>query len=88
VARGQNSKFLEIRAATTLARLWRNQGKFIQARDLLVPIYGWFTEGDTPVKMPRRSSMSCGDPSQAVASLTIADARHERRRALLAGVSS
>jgi hypothetical protein len=50
VARGQNSKFLEIRAATTLARLWRNQGKFIQARDLLAPIYGWFTEGfDTPV---------------------------------------
>ena len=38
------------RGASTLARLWRNQGKFIQARDLLAPIYGWFTEGfDTPV---------------------------------------
>jgi predicted ATPase len=37
-------------AATNLARLWRNQGKRAEARDLLAPIYGWFTEGfDTPV---------------------------------------
>jgi hypothetical protein len=36
--------------ATSLARLWRNQGKRTEARDLLAPIYGWFTEGfDTPV---------------------------------------
>jgi predicted ATPase len=38
-----------VRAATSLARLWRNQSKRIEARDLLAPIYGWFTEGlDTP----------------------------------------
>jgi predicted ATPase len=50
VARRQNSKFLEIRAATSLVRLWRDQGKRTEGRDLLTPIYGWFTEGfDTPL---------------------------------------
>jgi len=34
-----------LRAATSLARLWRDQGKRAAARDLLAPIYGWFTEG-------------------------------------------
>ena len=39
-----------MRAATSLARLWRDQGKRSEARDLLAPVYGWFTEGfDTPV---------------------------------------
>jgi predicted ATPase len=36
---------LELRAATGLARLWCNQGKVQQARELLAPVYGWFTEG-------------------------------------------
>jgi predicted ATPase len=36
---------LELRAATSLARLWRDQGKRVAAHDLLAPIYGWFTEG-------------------------------------------
>jgi predicted ATPase len=45
VARRQSAKFWELRAATSLAHLWRNQGKRTEARDLLVPIYGWFTEG-------------------------------------------
>ena len=50
VARGQSAKLWEVRAATCLARLWRDQGKRAEARDLLAPIYGWFTEGfDTPV---------------------------------------
>jgi predicted ATPase len=50
VARGQSAKFWELRAATSLARLWRDQGKRTEAHDLLAPIYGWFTEGfDTPV---------------------------------------
>jgi len=35
----------ELRAGTSLARLWRDQGKRNEARELLVPIYGWFTEG-------------------------------------------
>ena len=39
----------ELRAATSLALLWREQGRRAEARDLLAPVYGWFTEGfDTP----------------------------------------
>jgi predicted ATPase len=45
VARKQQAKSWELRAATSLARLWRDQGKRDEARDLLAPIYGWFTEG-------------------------------------------
>jgi predicted ATPase len=45
VARQQQAKSWELRAATSLARLWRDEGKQQQARDLLAPIYGWFTEG-------------------------------------------
>ncbi|HZZ23318.1 MAG TPA: adenylate/guanylate cyclase domain-containing protein [Roseiarcus sp.] len=45
VAREQRAKSWELRAATSMARLWRNQGKRQQARDLLEPIYDWFTEG-------------------------------------------
>jgi predicted ATPase len=44
-ARGQQAKSLELRAATSLARLWCDRGKRAQARDLLAPVYGWFTEG-------------------------------------------
>ena len=50
VSRLQHAKLWEIRAATSLARLWRDQGKRVEAHDLLAPIYGWFTEGfDTPL---------------------------------------
>jgi predicted ATPase len=50
IARRQSAKTWELRAATSLARLWRDQGKRTEARDLLAPVYGWFTEGfDTPV---------------------------------------
>jgi predicted ATPase len=45
VARRQNAKLWELRAAMSMARLWRDQGKRDQARDLLAPVYGWFTEG-------------------------------------------
>ena len=45
VARRQEAKSLELRAATSLTRLWQQQGKRVTARDLLGPIYGWFTEG-------------------------------------------
>ena len=41
----QKSKSLELRASMSLARLWRDQGKPQQARELLAPVYGWFTEG-------------------------------------------
>jgi predicted ATPase len=45
IARAQQAKSWELRAATSMARLWRDQGKRDAARDLLVPVYGWFTEG-------------------------------------------
>ena len=45
VARHQHAKSWELRAAMSLARLWRDQGKPQQARELLAPVYGWFTEG-------------------------------------------
>src|SRR5262249_24212525 len=45
IARQQQAKSWELRAALSLARLWRDQGKVQQARELLAPVYGWFTEG-------------------------------------------
>jgi predicted ATPase len=45
VARRQQAKAWELRAATSLSRLWQQQGKREEARQLLAPIYGWFTEG-------------------------------------------
>jgi predicted ATPase len=49
IAEEQGAKFWELRAAASLARLRRDQGRQAEARDLLAPVYGWFTEGfDTP----------------------------------------
>ena len=49
VARGQEAKLWELRAAASLARLWHNQGHLAEARDLLALVYAWFIEGfDTP----------------------------------------
>jgi predicted ATPase len=45
VARGQQAKSLELRAAMSLGRFWQGQGKRDEARTLLVPVYNWFTEG-------------------------------------------
>jgi class 3 adenylate cyclase/tetratricopeptide (TPR) repeat protein len=45
IARRQRAKAYELRAATSVARLWCEQGRRAEARDLLVPVYGWFTEG-------------------------------------------
>jgi predicted ATPase len=45
VARKQQAKSWELRAAISMARLWRDQGKRVEARGLLAPVYGWFTEG-------------------------------------------
>ena len=45
VARHQQAKSWELRAAISLARLWQQQGKRAEARELLAPVYGWFTEG-------------------------------------------
>jgi predicted ATPase len=49
IAEEQGAKLWELRAAVSLARLRRDQGRCADARDLLAPVYGWFTEGfDTP----------------------------------------
>jgi len=45
IARQQQAKSLELRAAMSLARLWQRQGKHLEAYELLAPLYGWFTEG-------------------------------------------
>jgi predicted ATPase len=45
VARRQEAKSLELRAAMSLSRLWQQQGKHAEVYELLAPIYGWFTEG-------------------------------------------
>ena len=45
IARRQEAKAFELRAATSLSRLWQRQGKRAEARELLTPIYSWFTEG-------------------------------------------
>ena len=45
VARRQSAKFWQLRAAMSMARLWRDQGKRDEAPELLAPVYAWFTEG-------------------------------------------
>jgi tetratricopeptide (TPR) repeat protein len=50
ISQRQNAKLLQLRAAGSLARLWHDQGKRAEAREVLAPIYAWFTEGfDAPV---------------------------------------
>src|SRR5947208_12554840 len=49
LAQEKSAKSWELRAVMSLARLWRDQGRHADARELLAPVYGWFTEGfDTP----------------------------------------
>ena len=56
VAQEQKARSFGLRAAMSMARLWRDQGKPDEARDLLAPVYGWFTEGfDTPVLMEAKA---------------------------------
>jgi class 3 adenylate cyclase/predicted ATPase/tRNA A37 threonylcarbamoyladenosine biosynthesis protein TsaE len=57
VARGQQAKSLELRAAMTMARLLRDQGKAVEARDLLAPVYGWFTEGFDTVDLKQAKAL-------------------------------
>jgi predicted ATPase len=57
IARRQHTKTFELRTATGLARLWRDQGKRAEARDLLAPIYGWFTEGFDTLDLKQAKSL-------------------------------
>ncbi len=62
IARQQNARAWELRAAMSLARLWRDQGRRDEARELLAPVYDWFTEGfDTPdLKAAKALLDECG----------------------------
>ena len=53
----QQAKSHELRAAMSLARLWRDQGKVQQARELLAPVYGWFTEGFDTLDLKEAKSL-------------------------------
>src|SRR5262245_9204355 len=71
VARAQQAKSWELRAAMSLARLWRDQGKPQQARELLAPVYGWFTpRRDHPQGPPKCARLTfevrCLEPRAAM----------------------
>ncbi|WP_076858739.1 adenylate/guanylate cyclase domain-containing protein [Bradyrhizobium mercantei] len=57
IARSQQAKSWELRAAMSMARLWRNQGRRQQARELLAPVYGWFTEGFDTVDLKQAKAL-------------------------------
>ena len=57
IARNQQAKSLELRAATSLARLWQQQGQRQEAHDLLAPVYGWFTEGFDTVDLQEAQAL-------------------------------
>jgi predicted ATPase len=57
IARSQQAKSWELRAATSLARLWQQQGKRQEAYDLLAPVYNWFTEGFDTVDLQEAKTL-------------------------------
>ena len=61
VARAQQAKSWELRAAMSMARLWRDQGKRDEARELLAPVYGWFTEGFDTRDLKEAKALLVGD---------------------------
>ena len=57
IARRQQAKSWELRAAMSLSRMWQQQGKRDEARELLAPIYGWFTEGFDTVDLQEAKAL-------------------------------
>ena len=57
IARDQQAKSWELRAAMSMARLWRDQGKRQEAQDLLASVYGWFTEGFDTLDLKQAKSL-------------------------------
>jgi class 3 adenylate cyclase/tetratricopeptide (TPR) repeat protein len=60
IARDQQAKSWELRSAMSMARLWRDQDKRRQARDLLAPVYGWFTEGFDTLDLKEAKALLTG----------------------------
>ena len=79
VARQQQAKSWELRAAMSMARLWRDQGKRDEARELLASVYGWFTEGFDTLDL--KEAKSAARPVVVVSTKTCAHAAAGRRRA-------
>jgi predicted ATPase len=67
IARRQQTKSWELRAATSLSRLWQQQGKRLEAHALLAPVYGWFTEGFDTVDLQEAKALleELGDTTSA-----------------------
>ncbi len=61
VARRRQAKSWELRAAMSLSRLWQQQGKRIEAYELLAPIYGWFTEGFNTADLQEAKALLIGN---------------------------
>ena len=57
IARAQHAKSWELRAAISMARLWRNQGRRDEARELLAPVYGWFSDGFDTLDVKQAKSL-------------------------------
>ena len=74
IAQAQQAKSLGLRAATSLARLWGEQGRRAEARELLAPVYGWFTEGfDTADLKEAKALLDCRVGMSSVGALVFAE---------------
>ena len=83
IAREQGTRGYELRAATSLARLRRDQGRFAEARDGLAPIYGWFTEGfDTPDLREARAMLEALNSSPTALLPTARSPKHSGSAAI------
>ena len=74
LARRQRAKLFELRAAMSMARLRRGQGKRDEAHDLLAPVYGWFTEGFDTLDLKEAKALLDGLSPPPDAALTAKDA--------------
>jgi predicted ATPase len=82
VAQRQSAKLFELIAATSLARLWRDQGKGGDARTLLAPIYGWFNEGfDTPVLKEAKTLLEHRGMNKVCKAWSLSDLPDTKKRA-------
>jgi predicted ATPase len=66
----QGAKSFQLRTATSLANFWREQGRRAEARDLLAPVYGWFTEGFDTVDLKDAKALIAQVSAQATSALT------------------